>query len=306
MRRLPSLGALRAFEAAARHQSFKQAAAELGVTPTAISHQVRQLEEYLRVALFRRQVRRVVLTPEGDALYPVLQRVFDTIAESVDALRRRPVRRVATLSATVAFTARLLVPHVAAFRVLHPDWDLRLHASDDPVDLHAGEADAAIRYGPGRYPGLTAMPVITDRFLPTCSPHLGLTRPQDLAGSVLIHFEWRAAGPESTRPNWRAWARRAGVEGFDAASGITFSDESSAIQATIAGQGVALLSSALVAGELASGALVQPFGPALDGSHYDLVFPIDAEDRPPVAALRRWVASVLIPRLASAPQASPR
>jgi LysR family glycine cleavage system transcriptional activator len=306
MRRLPSLGALRAFEAAARHQSFKQAAAELGVTPTAISHQVRQLEEYLGVALFRRQVRRVILTPEGDALYPVLQRVFDTIAESVDALRRRPVRRVATLSATVAFTARLLVPHVAAFRALHPDWDLRLHASDDPVDLHAGEADAAIRYGPGRYPVLTAMPVATDRFLPTCSPHLGLLRPQDLAGSVLIHFEWRTAGPASTRPTWRAWARRAGIEGFDAASGITFSDESSAIQATIAGQGVALLSSALVAGELASGALVQPFGPALDGSHYDLVFPTDAEDRPPVAALHRWVESVLIPRLASAPQASPR
>lgn len=113
MRRLPSLGALRAFEAAARHGSFKRAAAELGVTPTAISHQVRQLEDDLRVALFDRQVRKVVLTADGDALYPALQRAFDTMAESVAAVRQRPLRRVATLSATVAFTAKLLVPHVA-------------------------------------------------------------------------------------------------------------------------------------------------------------------------------------------------
>ena len=306
MRRLPSLGALRAFEAAARHGSFKRAAAELGVTPTAISHQVRQLEDDLRVALFDRQVRKVVLTADGDALYPALQRAFDTMAESVAAVRQRPLLRVATLSATVAFTAKLLVPHVGAFRTLHEGWDLRLHASDDPVDLHAGEADAAIRYGSGRYPGLTAVPITTDCFLPVCSPSLGLRQAGDLAGTTLLHFEWRASGAHAVHPTWRTWVRQAGVQGFDPAAGITFSDESSAIQAAVAGQGVALLSSALVADELASGTLVQPFGPTLAGSRYDLVFPSDAGLRPPVTVLRDWVTGELIRRLTPVRPASHR
>src|SRR5690606_19661529 len=157
----------------------KGAAAELGVTPTAISHQIRQLEARLGTALFERQTRRVVLTLEGRTLYPVLQQSFDAIAEALAGLRPTPDRRVATLSATVAFTARLLVPRVAGFRALHPGWDLRLHANDDPVDLEAGEADAAIRYGRGRYPGLTALPLLADTFAPVCSPHLSLRTRED-------------------------------------------------------------------------------------------------------------------------------
>jgi len=297
MRRLPPLGSLRAFEAAARRESFKDAAAELGVTPTAISHQVRQLEAGLGVALFTRETRKVVLTAEGRMLYPALRRALDAMAEAVDAVRRRPARRVATLSATVAFTAKLLVPHAAGFRTLNPGWDLRLHASDDPVDLHAGEADAAIRYGLGPYPGLSAVPLLTDSFAPVCSPHAGVREPQDLMQATLIHFEWGGAAAKVSVPTWRAWAERAGAQGLDAEAGITFNDESSAIQAAIAGQGVALLSLALVAAELASGALIQPFGPALEGLCYDLVYPAGAEARPPVAVLRRWVTTELVRRL---------
>ncbi|HYZ27282.1 MAG TPA: LysR substrate-binding domain-containing protein [Geminicoccaceae bacterium] len=290
---MPPLGSLRAFEAAARRESFKRAATELGVTPTAISHQIRQLEAGLGVALFARQTRKVVLTAEGAALYPALRQALDAIAEAVEAVKRQRARRVATLSATVAFTAKLLVPRAASFRRLHPGWDLRLHASDDPVDLHAGEADAAIRYGLGRYPGLITLPLLTDSFAPVCSPHTGLREPEDLPGATLIHFEWGPAAAKVSVPSWRAWAERAGMSGLDAEAGITFNDENSAIQAAIAGQGVALLSLALVAAELASGALIQPFGPALEGLRYDLVYPSGAEIRPPVAVLRSWVMTEL-------------
>jgi LysR family transcriptional regulator, glycine cleavage system transcriptional activator len=291
MRRLPPLGSLRAFEAAARRQSFKDAAAELGVTPTAISHQIRQLEAGLGVALFARQTRKVVLTAEGSALYPPLRQALDAMAEAVEAVKRQPPRRVATLSATVAFTARLLVPQAASFRTLHPGWDLRLHASDDPVDLQAGEADAAIRYGRGHYRGLTALHLLTDSFAPVCSPHALVGEPNDLLGSTLIHFEWAVGN--ASMPTWRAWAEHAGNSALDPDAGITFNDENSAIQAAIAGQGVALLSSALVAAELASGALIQPFGPVLEGLRYDLVYPARAETRPAVAVLRSWVMSEL-------------
>jgi LysR family transcriptional regulator, glycine cleavage system transcriptional activator len=298
-RRLPPLGSLRAFEAAARQQSFKRAAAELGVTPTAISHQIRQLEAGLGVALFLRQTRKVMLTAEGRALYPALREAFDAIAEAVDAMQRRPVRQSATLSATVAFTAKLLVPRVGSFRARHPGWDLRLHASDDPVDLHGGEADAAIRYGRGDYRGMTVLPLLRDNFAPVCSPHLPLRKVEDLPGFNLIHFDWGAATAIRQAATWQAWKERAGLRALDAEAGVTFNDEASAIDAAIAGQGVALPSLAIVASELASGALIQPFGPLLEGLRWDLVYPAGAGTRPAVTVLREWVMAELSPRPAA-------
>jgi LysR family glycine cleavage system transcriptional activator len=199
-------------------------------SPTAISHQIRQLEAGLGGALFARQTRKVVLIAEGQALYPALRQALDAMAEAVAAVTRRTARRVATLSATVVFTARLLMPRAAGFRTLHPGWDLRLHASDDPVDLHGGEADAAIRYGL-RYPDLITRPLLTDSFAPVCSPHTGLREPRDLTVATLIHFEWRGAGAKISVPTWRRWAKRAGISGLDPDAGITFNDENSAIQA---------------------------------------------------------------------------
>ncbi|MBK8157768.1 MAG: LysR family transcriptional regulator [Rhodospirillaceae bacterium] len=296
MRDLPPLGALRAFEAAARQESFKRAAAELGVTPTAISHQIRQLEENLGIALFSRQTRKVVLTEAGRALYPAMRQAFDGMAAAVAATKRPQRRQVATLSATVAFTAKILVPRAARFRALNPGWDLRLHASDDAVDLQAGEADAAVRYGQGRYPGLTSLPLLSDSFAPVCSPHLGIGQPSDLRAATLIHFEWGPMATKTSVPTWSAWQERVALPGLDPAAGITFNDENSAIQAAIAGQGVALLSLSLVAAELASGALVQPFGPILEGLHYDLVYPVGTESRPAVAVLRNWVTAEISAR----------
>lgn len=302
MRNLPPLGALRAFEAAARQESFKLAAAELGVTPTAISHQIRQLEEFLGLALFERQTRKVVLTESGRTLLPGTRGGFDMLAEAVDAVRRRPARQVATLSATVAFTAKLIVPHAGSFRALNPGWDLRLHASDDAVDLQAGEADAAIRYGLGHYPGLTSLALLTDRFAPICSPHLDVRTPDDLLKASLIHFEWGVMASRISVPNWRTWAERAGLTKLDTESGITLNDEASAIDLAIAGHGVALLSLALVSAELASGALVQPFGPVLEGLGYDLVFPAGSEAKPAVAVLSNWVMTDLARAFAKARQ----
>lgn len=293
MRRLPALGTLRAFEAAARHLSFKRAASELAVTPTAISHQVRLLEAEIGHALFVRRTRSVALTAAGEALFHPLRHAFEAMTEAVAGVKQRSPRNVATISATSAFTARLLVPHAARFRSLNEGWDLRLHASDEPVNLDAGEADAAIRYGLGQYPGLTALPLLTDRFAPVCSPHLGLGSIDDLGKFQLIHFDWRHATDSRTLPTWRTWATRSGITSIDPERGIALNDESAAIQSAIAGQGVALLSLPLVEPELISGALVQPFGPVLEGRRYDLVFPAGADDRPTVVALRRWLAECL-------------
>lgn len=292
--RLPPLGALRAFEAAARLASFKRAADELSVTPTAISHQVRLLEEQLGVRLFERQTRRVALTAEAALLYPVLRDGFDAFAEAVAAIAARRQRRALTLSATLSFTAKWLVPKVASFRAAQPQLDLRLHASDDPVDLAAGVADAAIRYGRGPYPGLVAERLIENRFAPVCNPRLGLRRPRDLREHALLHSEWRH--PTADTPTWRNWCALAGVEGLDVEAGLRFTDESHAIQAAIAGHGVALLSLALVADDLAAGTLVQPFEPelALQGYPHWLVYPQGAP-RAEVLALRDWLRAQAAP-----------
>lgn len=295
MRQLPPLGSLRAFEAAARHLSFKQAALELGVTPTAISHQIRQLEATLGLALFERQTRKVVLTGEGRMLYPALQRSFDEMAAAISALERPHGRKVATLSATVAFTAKLLVPRSGTFRTRHPGWDLRLHACEELVDLHAGEADAGIRYGAGRYPGLVSIPLLEEHFAPVCSPHLPVRNPADLRSATLIHFEGGPAAARFKVPTWAVWNEQAKVPRLDVQAGITFSDESTAIQAAIAGQGVALLSLPLLAAELASGALIEPFGPRIKGWRYDFVYPAGAEKRPAIEALRSWVLAEFSP-----------
>jgi LysR family glycine cleavage system transcriptional activator len=287
MRRLPPLPALRAFEAAARHMSFKRAAAELGVTPTAISHQIRQLEDHVGRRLFERRPRRLVLTPDGQLLFPVLRDGLDAFANAVAALAGARKRGVVTLSATTAFTARWLVPRVASFHAANPDLDLRLHASDDPVDFSAGAADAAVRYGAGLYPGLASEELFRDSFAPVCSPHLGVRTPDDLRRHSLIHFEWRRLARDT--PVWGLWLARAGLAGIDPRAGLTFTDESHAIQAAIAGHGIALLSRVLVADELAGGALIQPFGPVLDGYRYALVHPQGAERSPKIAAIRTWI-----------------
>ena len=287
MRRLPPLTTLRFFEAAARLLSFKRAADELHVTPTAVSHQIRQLEGLLGVALFERRTRQVLLTPPGQQLYPVLRDGFDAFAKALEALSVKRERLAVTLSATTALTAKWLLPRVAAFRQAYPDVDLRLHASDDVVELAGGNVDAAIRYGRGNYPGLTVERLFSDRFAPVCSPWLKVAKPADLHGQTLLHAEWRHV--DERTPTWRRWSERAGLDGLAMEGGVTFNDDSHVIQAALAGQGVALLSLEMVADDLASGALVQPFGPALAGHDHNLVYPLEAAGSRGIAVLREWL-----------------
>ena len=287
-RRLPPLSALRAFEAAARHGSFKQAAQELAVTPTAISHQIRALEEYAGLTLFERRTRKVVLTDPGAKLYPVLRDGFDAFAAAIERLTRRRSRAQVTISATIAFTARWLVPRVTAFRTLHPQIDLQLLASDDVVDLETADVDIAIRYGAGPYPGFDVVPMLADRFAPVANPMLKIVTAADLVQRPLIDFQWRRRHPEN--PTWTRWFAAAGLAEPEEPPQLRFSDESHAIQAAVAGQGVALVSLALVKDELAAGHLTQPSGPSIPGFRHHLLTP-QGETNAAVRIVADWLLS---------------
>ncbi len=278
-RRLLPLSALRAFEAAARLGSFKAAADELGVTPTAISHQIRGLEAASGVALFERQVRRVTLTDAGVQLYPVLRDGFDAFQAALERLTQPRRRPQVVISATNAFTVKWLVPRMSDFRARHPDIDLQLQASDEVVDLRSRAVDIAIRYGRGPYPGLVTQPLFTDHFAPVANPRLGVRSIEDLARVPLICFDWKRAHPEN--PTWERWFATAGVQDLSPAGQLRFSDEGHAIQAAVAGQGIALVSQALIAEELAAGHLVRPFGPVIDGHTYHVA---TSADRAPSAS----------------------
>ncbi|MCX2865796.1 LysR substrate-binding domain-containing protein [Paucibacter sp. PLA-PC-4] len=303
MRKLPPLGMLRAFEAAARRLSFKDAAAELHVTPTAVSHQIKQLESYLSLKLFERGTRKVMLTAQGARLYPVLREGLDDFERALESLRHKPGGQLATLSSTVAFMARRLAPRVGAFRASYPDWQLRLSASNELVDLD-GEADAAIRYGSGHYPGLVVEPLIQDYFAPVCVPALAVAARAGLDGVALLDFDWGARVRDDPRtPSWRRWADLLGGD-IGLGQSLSFTDEIHAVQATLAGQGVGLLSLTLVAEELASGALLRPFEALLPGYRFDLVYSPRAVERPATVRLREWVRQEFAGPL-SAPAAGP-
>jgi LysR family transcriptional regulator, glycine cleavage system transcriptional activator len=288
-RHLPPLAALRAFEAAARHLSFKRAADELHVTATAISHHVRSLEEAVGVRLFERHTRRVVMTAEAQVLYPVLRDGFDSFVTAIENIRRRKTRDSVTITATMAFTAKWLVPRMSALRTACPGVDLNVLATDDAVDLNAGGADLAIRLGTEPPTGLSFERLFVDRFAPVASPKLGLRKPTDLKHATLLHFDWRQSHPANA--TWPRWLHTARIRGVDSQSGLRFNDESHAIQAAVAGHGVALLSLLLVADELTAGTLIQPFGPELRSHSYYLVRSATRPLSSPANAAWSWILS---------------
>jgi LysR family glycine cleavage system transcriptional activator len=171
--------------------------------------------------------------------------------------------------------------------------DLRLHASDEPADLHAGVADAAIRYGHGEYPGMQSERLLQDVFAPVCHPSLPVREVRDLLKHTMIHFEWRKARREN--PTWSRWLKKAGAQDLAPKADLILTDESQAIQAAVAGHGVALLSLTLVADELARGTLIQPFGPMIQGYQYSLVYVPEAAQSERIKALRAWIYKELTP-----------
>lgn len=287
MRKLPPLATLRAFEAAARHLSFKRAAEELAVTPTAISHQIRLLEETLGQQLFERRTRCVIMTPAAQTLYTPLRDSFDAIVQAVERVSAIKAASTVTLTATTVFTSKWLAPRVASFRERFPGINLRLLASEDVIDLRSGAADIAVRYGAGTYPGCRSQLLFQEMFAPVCSPHLNVRTPADLEGHALIHSEWRQQD-EST-PTWQRWYVEAGLPYQRAGSDVVFTDETHAIQAAVAGQGIALAGVTLVADELTAGNLSVPFGPMLTGRGFYLVIPDNHLDDGNVEAVREWL-----------------
>ena len=300
--RLPSLSALRAFEAAARLRSFKKAAEELAVTATAISHRIRVLEEYLERPLFLRKVRAVELTADGQTLLAAASSGFQTIAVAIDQVRQ-PRRASVTLSATPAFATKWLVPKLAVFQAAYPDIDLHVHASNAPVDLNAGTADLAIRYGHGHYQGVTSTLLLEDHFAPVASPALLTMRHKDASQWPLIHFDWHRPLPLDL--TWGAWARETGRKPSELSTGIRYSEESHAIQAAVAGHGVALLSLLLVEEELRMG-LLQIFAePALKGMSYHVLKPSHRPVSKEVSAVEAWLIQMTSPSISRATEPTP-
>lgn len=275
MYQLPPLNALHVFEVVARHLSFQEAAIELDVTPTAVSHQIKVLESALGLPLIRRRPRPIALTEAGLKLYPVLHRSLGEISIAIDQLTRTRDTKELTVSVTPVFAAKWLVPRLSDFQRNYPEIDLRLHTSNDVVNLQKGTVDVAIRYGRGHYPGLSVNSLMSDTFIPVCSPLLlmrkkSLKYPADLVHFPLLQFEWTHLGPDA--PTWKNWLETAGIHSIDLNRGIKFDEESLAIQAAIAGQGVALCSSIHVADDLALGILVTPLDIVLPGFTYTAVY----------------------------------
>lgn len=287
----PPLIAARSFEAAARHKSFLKAAAELNVTPTAISHQVKRLEEYLGQALFVRLNRAVRLTEAGAALAVTLQDIFMRLEDALDP-QQHQARSTIVITVLNSFAAKWLAPRLPDFEARHPQWQVRLDVSDDLVDFTSGQVDVALRYGPGKYPGLHARRWMNATIFPVCSPELlariPLNKPTDLRKHTLIHNDIESI--RGRPPGWAEWLREAGVDRIDAARGPLFHNAHMALEAALAGHGVALTPAPLVERDLASGRLVKPLTLELDNPYaFWIVCPRQNLQDEKIKALTAWL-----------------
>ena len=291
--RFSSLNALRAFEAAARHRSFKRAAAELHVTTAAVSQQVKLLEQDLDAKLLRRVEGEWQLTEAGRAGLADLSQGFSSIAEGLRKIRSLRRRRRLTVSVVPSFAATWLVARLERFRQGHPDIDLLLDATMALADLDRGDADMAVRYGAGEFPGLDSVRLFADDIFPVCSPKLltgphPLIEPADLSHHTLLHLEWSAE--HGNWPDWAMWLRSAGVTGIDTERGPRFTQHSMALQVAVEGQGVALGTTSHVVDHIAAGRLVSPFDLSMPTRFaYWVVAPKSRSKEPAIAAFRDWL-----------------
>lgn len=303
-RSLPPLTALRAFEAAARLSSFTRAARELHVTPAAVSHQIRGLEKYLGVTLFRRTTRRLELTEQGRVAAELFREGFEKLARGVSKLRAEEANESLTLSVTTAFATRWLVPRLGRFARRCPGIDLRVRAGTQPVDFDHDDVDVAVRIGRGGVAGATAIALFAESVAPLGSPAFirqhGLRRAADLARAPLLHDD---SMRRVSRPmRWSEWLAAAKVRGVDAdGPGMHFDDGHLVLQAAAAGRGVALGRLAYALDDLDARRLRMPFGPVLElDVQYFLLLPEARAKEPAIAAVRDWFvqeAGAFAPRL---------
>src|SRR5271170_8020082 len=299
MKKLPPLIELRAFDAAARHLSFKKAAAELAVTPTAISHQIRLLERYCGRPLFRRRPRPLSLTEAGAPLFPVIRDGLEAFATAIAAVKRDRDKQPLRITTTNAFASRWLVPRLPRWRKEHPNAPLEVIGTDNIIDLRAGDADVAIRYARVSPTDGIAREFLSDSFWPIGSPKLigaGLKNPSDLRKFVLVHCYWSPSDLEA--PTWQKWlsiARRkwSDVPEFKDVDHLSFREELHAIEAVMTGQGIGLFSDVLVAHELATGMLVKAFDAPLLGYRFHLVHSSAHPREKIIQAFSIWLQSVI-------------
>lgn len=295
VRNLPPLNSLKAFEAAGRHLSFTRAAEELHVTPAAISHQVKALEDFLGVLLFRRLARGLLLTDAGQRLLPGIGAGFEGLASAVNDLRGFEDSGELTVSVMHSLASRWLVPRLDRFHRAHPEINLLVSSTVRLVDFARDNIDVAIRYGLGKWPGLRVDLLHTEELFPVCSPALldnnrPLKSADDLRHFTLIHDQsWNSISFDDY-PDWSAWLTAAGVLDKDGIPGLNLIPSELVIQAAIDGQGVALGRSFLVESALADGRLVKPFELTIPVDYaYYVVCPEATADRPKVTAFRDWI-----------------
>ncbi|GEP57547.1 transcriptional regulator GcvA [Reyranella soli] len=290
-RTLPPLNGLRAFEAAARHMSFTDAADELSVTQAAISHQVRGLEQRLGLKLFVRRNRSLLLSEAGQAYLPAVRAAFDQLNEATEKLLQKDRGGHLTVTTTSSFAVKWLVPRLGGFQRANPEIDVRVSTGTGLVDFSREDVDIGIRYGRGHWPSLTAERLMSEDIMPVCAPSLvkgpnGLKKPADLKRFTLLHI-----GPFPD--DWQIWLTAAGVKGVDSTRGTSFDFSLAAYQAAMDGLGVALGRHALVAPDLKAGRLVVPFDFKMssDAAYY-LVYPPEAIRRRKIKAFRDWIVSL--------------
>jgi LysR family glycine cleavage system transcriptional activator len=292
MRRpMPPLNALKAFEATARHLSFSKAAAELHVTPAALSHQIRGLEDLLGLKLFFRRARAIELTDAARLIYPGIQAGFDSLRQAVDRLEPKRLDRVLVVSATPGLTAKWLAPKLYRFLDMHPDIDTRVSASSAYVNFVADGVDVGIRLSSGNHPDLYVERLSEEWLLPLCSPKLldgahPLRSPKDL-----VHFTLIQVDLPGVVPTWSDWFQMAGVDHIDSTRGLRLNVADHALDAASESAGVVLAYKLVASRDIGLGRLIVPFGPEipLPGRSYFFVCQKGHEKRAPVKAFRDWI-----------------
>jgi DNA-binding transcriptional LysR family regulator len=282
------LGALRMFEAAARHGSITRAAAELSVTPGAVSQQVRELEKSLGVELFVRRSGKLALTEGGRHLAARLSAAFDQIERAVVDVAGDPGSRRLRLKVTPTFAIRWLVPRLARFYEQHPEFEIEVGTYPRQEEADVEDVDFVVRHGRGGWEDAESEPIFGDALAPVCTPALAkkLREPADLAGHNLLHSMMRADG-------WELWLASQGLAGLRPKKSTKLANAAVTYQAAIDGLGVALAQLAYVAGELADGKLVMPFRHVLrTGSGYHLAYARHKANRPNIRLFRQWIHAI--------------
>jgi len=291
---MPSLDLLQGFEAAARHLSFTKAGAELFLTQSAVSRQIKELEDQLGVALFHRRHRALVLTEAGQQFYAAAAQVLMTMRNATSRLKATSGRKPLSVTTTHSFAAMWLIPRLAGFTRTHPGVDVRITADTRVQDLERDGLDLAIRHGPPSLAGANAVRLFGERVFPVCSPRLlkktPLREPADLKNHTLLQYD----DPDARHPwlHWKTWLEVARIPELRPAGTLTFSGYEQIIPAAVAGHGVALGRTPLVKDLLAEKKLVAPFTSSADPARaYFVITSQAAAGRPEVADFVGWLKS---------------